>query len=71
MLEKEINWDGYTLAMIRLIGKDGSFLCDLCNKDTDKCDRNISFPHYTTIFELTEEEFNSLEVSQDFLLKIE
>ena len=71
MIEKEINWDGYTLAMVRCIEKDGSFLCDLCNKDTGKCDINISFPHYTDIFDLTEEEFNSLEVDQDFLLKSE
>lgn len=43
MLEKEINWDGYTLAMIKCIEKDGSFLCDLCNKDTEG-DIDISFP---------------------------
>ena len=71
MLEKEINWDGYTLVTIKSIEKDGSFLCDLCNKDTGKCDRNISFPHYTDIFELTEEEFNTLEVSKNFLLESE
>lgn len=29
--------------MIKCVEKDGSFLCDLCNKDTGKCDRNISF----------------------------
>ena len=68
ILEKEINWDGYTKVFIRCIEKDGSYFCNLSNDDGSKVDTNISFPSNTTIFTLTEEEIASLDVSTCFVV---
>ena len=66
-LEKQIDWDGYTIVYIRCVERDGSFLCNLYNPDTGKSDTNISFPSTTTIFTLTQEEYDSLDKSCSFL----
>lgn len=60
MIEKEINWDGYTKAIVKAVYSDGTCLCDL--EGEGKSDTNISFEPFEFLpFEpLTDEEILSL-----------
>ena len=59
IIEKSINWDGYTKAEIKKVYPDMIYLCDLSNED-GKSDVNISFdPLEFMPFEpLTDEEID-------------
>lgn len=60
MIEKAINWDGYTKAIVKAVYSDGTYLCDL--EGEGKADTNISFEPFEFLpFDpLTDEEILSL-----------
>jgi len=60
MIEKIINWDGYTKAYVKAVYPDGTYLCDLEGEGIS--DTNISFEPFEFVpFEpLTDEETLSL-----------